>query len=309
MGSAAASRRGLAPREPEGDKVRRWLLGARPRTLPAALVPVALGAAVARWDEPGHVALGRAGLALVVALAIQVGVNYANDYSDGVRGTDEKRAGPLRLVASGLASPRAVRNAALAAFAVAGVAGLLLAAETSWWLLAAGAASFAAGWLYTGGPKPYGYLGLGEVFVFAFFGIVATVGTVYVTIGRFPWIGLIAGSTAGLLAVALLEANNVRDISSDAAAGKRTLAVRLGRRRAGQLFAGTLAASLLAVIAIGIAWAPWALLSLLATPLAGRPLRFALGGAEGRKLLPMLAGTAALQLFAGLLLAVGISVR
>jgi 1,4-dihydroxy-2-naphthoate octaprenyltransferase len=167
--------------------VRRWYLGARPRTLPAALVPVVVGTAAAHSLSPLHgtgspridawwCALG----ALIVALAVQIGTNYANDYSDGIRGTDDVRVGPLRLVASGLASPSAVKSAALLSFGVAGVAGLGLAAVTSWWILPVGAACLAAGWLYTGGPRPYGYVGLGEVFVFVFFGLVATVGTFYV---------------------------------------------------------------------------------------------------------------------------------
>ena len=188
----------------------------------------------------------RALCALVVALAVQVGTNYANDYADGIRGTDAARVGPLRLVASGLASPAAVRGAALGAFGVAGVAGLALAAATTWWLVPVGAACMAAGWLYTGGPRPYGYLGLGEVFVFVFFGVVATVGSAFVQYGHlwgppvaiatakehFDWLlALWAAVPVGLLATALLEANNLRDIDGDAVANKRTLAVRLGRRR------------------------------------------------------------------------------
>ncbi|MEY4174892.1 MAG: 1,4-dihydroxy-2-naphthoate octaprenyltransferase, partial [Actinomycetota bacterium] len=208
--------------------MNKWIVGARPRTLPAAVVPVALGAAAAVGE--GHPVWWRALLALVVSLALQVGVNYANDYSDGVRGTDDQRVGPVRLVASGLASAGAVKRAALLAFGVAAVAGLVLAAVTSWWLLAVGAAAILAGWFYTGGPKPYGYLGLGEVFVFVFFGLVATVGTTYVVSERVNTVAWLAGCVAGCLACALLVVNNLRDIPTDREVGKRTLAVRLGDR-------------------------------------------------------------------------------
>ncbi|MGH8995156.1 MAG: 1,4-dihydroxy-2-naphthoate octaprenyltransferase, partial [Acidimicrobiales bacterium] len=169
---------------PSIGRARRWVLGARPRTLAAAAVPVAVGTAIGRLDAAGGVVWWRAVLAAVVAVAIQIGTNYANDYSDGVRGTDAQRVGPLRLTASGLATPRQVRLVALAAFAVAGGAGIALAASTGWWLIAVGAACVLAGWLYTGGPKPYGYLGLGELFVFVFFGLVATTGSAYVQHGR-----------------------------------------------------------------------------------------------------------------------------
>ncbi|MHB8506962.1 MAG: 1,4-dihydroxy-2-naphthoate octaprenyltransferase, partial [Acidimicrobiales bacterium] len=178
----------------------RWVVGARLRTLPASVVPVAVGTAVAAAD--GRAVAWRAALAAVVALALQVGTNYANDYSDGVRGTDEGRVGPLRLVASGLASPAAVKRSAVAAFLVAAGAGVALAAAVSWWLLAVGAAAIAAGWLYTGGPRPYGYAGLGELFVFVFFGLVATVGTAYVQLGRLVGLAFLAAVPVGLLAVA-----------------------------------------------------------------------------------------------------------
>ena len=208
---------------------REWLAGTRPRTLPAAVVPVLIGSGVALGY--GRFSWWRALLALVVALALQVGVNFANDYSDGVRGSDERRVGPVRLVAAGLASPRQVLSAALGCFAVAGAAGLVLAAVTAWWLVAAGGACIAAAWFYTGGPRPYGYHGLGEVFVFAFFGVVAVAGTAYVQMGRLSWLGLAASVPAGLLACALLIVNNLRDIQGDTLAGKRTLAVRLGDAR------------------------------------------------------------------------------
>ncbi len=190
------------------------------------MVPVLIGSGVAFGY--GRFVWWRAVLALVVALALQVGVNYANDYSDGVRGSDAKRVGPVRLVAAGLAPPRQVLAAAFGCFAVAGLAGLALAAVTSWWLLLAGAACVAAAWFYTGGPRPYGYRGLGEVFVFLFFGVVAVVGTAYVQMRGLSWLGLAASVPAGLLACALLMVNNLRDIRTDLVAGKRTLAVMLG---------------------------------------------------------------------------------
>ena len=208
---------------------REWLAGTRPRTLPAAVVPVLIGSGVAFGY--GKFSWWRALLALVVALALQVGVNFANDYSDGVRGSDERRVGPVRLVAAGLAPPRQVLAAAFGCFFVAGAAGLALAAVTSWWLVAVGAACIAAAWFYTGGPRPYGYSGLGEVFVFAFFGVVAVAGTAYVQMSAFSWLGLAASVPAGLLACALLMVNNLRDIKTDTVAGKRTLAVMLGDAR------------------------------------------------------------------------------
>jgi len=254
----------------------------------------------------------RAVAALVVAFGVQVGTNYANDYSDGIRGTDEVRVGPLRLVGSGLATPRAVAVASLLAFGIAGVMGLLLAAFTSWWLLAVGAACIAAGWFYTGGPKPYGYMGLGELFVFAFFGVVATCGSAYVQGVRISSTGfriaLLASVAVGMLAAALLEANNLRDLKGDAHACKHTLAVRFGRRRGGILYVGTLVVAAIAVVLIAGLERPWALVALAAFPLAVSPSRLALGDTEGRELLPMLAGTARLQLCAGALLAIGMLV-
>jgi 1,4-dihydroxy-2-naphthoate octaprenyltransferase len=245
-----------------------------------------------------------------VSFSVQIGTNYANDYSDGLRGTDKARVGPVRLVASGLASPRSVAAASAMSFGVASVAGLVLAAYTSWWLVAVGACCIAAGWLYTGGPKPYGYMGLGEVFVFAFFGLVATCGTAYVEGVRISTTGfrvaLLASVAVGLLAAALLQANNLRDISGDEESAKRTLAVRLGRRNAGMLYAGTLVTAAVVVLVIAASERPWAAIALASAPLAIGPTKLALGEARGRDLLPMLAGTARLQLCAGALLAIGI---
>jgi 1,4-dihydroxy-2-naphthoate polyprenyltransferase len=290
---------------------RLYVLGARPRTLPAAVVPVAVGTAVAWWWRgAGHLDWWRSVAALVVAFGVQIGTNYANDYSDGIRGTDKARAGPVRLVASGLATRRAVVTASLTAFGIAGLAGLALAATTSWWLLAVGAACIAAGWLYTGGPRPYGYIGLGELFVLAFFGLVATCGSTYVQgvaiSSRGFLVAVLASMVVGLLAAALLQANNVRDISGDTDARKLTLAVRLGRRRAGFLYVATLLIALAFIVVVAALDRPWALLALVAAPLAVSPSKMVLSDAEGRDLLPVLAGTARLQLCAGALLAIGI---
>ncbi len=282
-----------------------WLVGARPRTLPASLVPVAVGTGAAYGY--GEAIWWRAVLAGVVAVALQVGVNYANDYSDGLRGTDAQRVGPVRLVAGGLAPARAVRWAALASFGVAGCAGFVLAAVAGWWLLAVGATCVAAAWLYTGGPRPYGYEGLGEVAVFAFFGLVATVGTAYVQTGRLSALELLACVPVGLGAVALLAVNNLRDIAGDAAAGKRTLAVRLGDGRARLLYASCVLGACVLVAPLA-AWRPWALLGLGALAAALQPVREVVAGAEGRRLIGVLGATARAQLVLGLLLAVGLAV-
>lgn len=284
----------------------RWVLGARPRTLPASAVPVVVGTAAA--GAGGQVIWWRAAAALVVALAIQVATNYANDYSDGVRGTDAARVGPVRLVGSGLASPGAVKRAAVAAFAVAGVAGLALAAAAGWWLLAVGAACFAAGWLYTGGPRPYGYAGLGEVFVFVFFGLVATVGSAYVSLGAVTELAACAAVPVGLLTVGLLVVNNLRDIAGDGVAGKRTLAVRIGAPSTRRLYAGCLAgAYVFAAVTAAVGGRPAALLPILSVPLAVRPARRVLGGEEGRALIEVLGATGQLVLVFGALFALGLA--
>jgi 1,4-dihydroxy-2-naphthoate polyprenyltransferase len=285
---------------------REWLAGTRPRTLPAAVVPVLIGSGVAAGY--GRFWAWRAVLALVVALALQIGVNYANDYSDGVRGSDERRVGPVRLVAAGLAPPRQVLAAAFGCFAVAGAAGLALAAVTSWWLLAVGAACIAAAWFYTGGPRPYGYHGLGEVFVFAFFGVVAVAGTAYVQMSRFSWLGLAASVPAGLLACALLIVNNLRDIPTDTLAGKRTLAVRLGdaRTRAGYVLAVLLPFCVAAAIAF---YRPLVLITVAALPLAGLPIRSVRAGASGPALIKALGQTGRLQLAFGIAFAIGLAVH
>src|SRR5215510_8298209 len=278
---------------------RDWVAGARPRTLPAAIVPVAVGSGVAAGY--GNFIGWRAALALVVALALQIGVNYANDYSDGIRGTDEQRVGPVRLVASGLATPRQVLLAALGSFAVAGAAGLVLAAVVSWWLIALGAAAIVAAWFYTGGSRPYGYRALGEVSVFAFFGVGAVAGTAYVELGRLTWLGAAASIPVGLLACALLVINNLRDIPTDQASGKRTLAVKLGDRRTRLLFAWCGLAPFAVAVAVAVA-APLALATLVALPLAIAAVRNVTGGVSGRELVAVLGQTGRLQLAFGLLL-------
>ena len=285
--------------------MNRWLLGARPRTLPAAVVPVALGAAAA-VGEPGA-EWWRVALAAVVSLALQVGVNYANDYSDGVKGTDEVRVGPVRLVASGLASPGAVKRAAFASFGVAAVCGLVLAVSTTWWLLAVGAAAILAGWFYTGGPKPYGYLGLGEVFVFVFFGLVATAGTTYVVCERITAVAWLGGVVAGCLACALLVVNNLRDIPTDREVGKRTLAVRLGDGRTRGFYLLLLGLAFLGLAVIGVAGRPLAAIGLVGVVVAAPAVRAIRGGAKGRELIAVLGATGKVQLVTGLLAALGIA--
>ncbi len=285
--------------------VNRWILGARPRTLPAAVVPVAIGAGAA-VGGPSPV-WWRVGPALVVSLALQIGVNYANDYSDGIRGTDDVRVGPPRLVAGGLAKPGHVKRAALLAFGVAALAGLALALATTWWLVVVGLLAMLAGWGYTGGPRPYGYLGLGEIFVFVFFGLVATVGTTYVVVEGFPGHAWVAGCVAGFLACALLVVNNLRDIPTDRLAGKRTVAVRLGDDKTRWLYIGCIAAAKLLIIVIAVWWRAWAAISIAGVVVAVAPIRMVRQGAEGRQLIAVLVGTARVQLVVGLLLAIGLA--
>jgi len=283
---------------------RLWVAGARPRTLGAAIAPVVVGTAAAHHAS-GSTSWGRAALALVVALALQVGVNYANDYSDGVRGTDRDRRGPVRLTATGLATPRAVAIASGLAILVAAGAGLALAALVSWWLLAVGAAAIVAALGYTGGPRPYGYHALGEVMVLAFFGFVATAGSAYVQVDRVPATAWWGSLTVGLLAAAILVANNVRDLDTDATAGKRTLAVRLGPTRARALYVVCVAGAFLALVPAAFD-APWALLALLATPLAVGPIRIVLNARQAPALVAALVATARLEVVVGVLLGVGL---
>ena len=287
-------------------EAREWLAGTRPRTLPAAVVPVLIGSGVALGYD--RFSWWRALLALVVALALQVGVNFANDYSDGVRGSDERRVGPVRLVAAGLAPPRQVLLAAFGCFGLAGLAGLALAAATSWWLVAVGAACIAAAWFYTGGPRPYGYSGLGEVFVFAFFGVVAVAGTAYVQMSALSWLGLAASVPAGLLACALLMVNNLRDISTDALAGKRTLAVMLGDVRSRVTYVLMLLAPF-GVAALLAFFRPLTLVTAVALPLTWLPIRSVRAGASGPALIRTLGQTGRLQLAFGIAFTIGLAVR
>ncbi|MFM7536840.1 MAG: 1,4-dihydroxy-2-naphthoate polyprenyltransferase [Acidimicrobiales bacterium] len=284
----------------------RWILGARPRTLPAAVVPVAVGTACAAGVDGAT--WWRAVPALVVALALQVATNYVNDYADGVRGTDDARVGPVRLVASGLASPGEVKRAALLAFAVAGMAGAVLAVVVTPWLFVVGAVSMVAGWAYTGGPRPYGYLGLGEVFVFVFFGVVATAGTTFVVLEQLTWLSLYASLPVGCLPCALLVVNNLRDIPTDTVAGKRTLAVRLGDRRTRGLYVALLVVPYLLVPPFGLFGRPVAALALISVLIARRPLQRVIEGVRGPGLVVVLGETGRVQLVFGLLLAVGLAV-
>lgn len=282
----------------------QWLEGARPRTLPAALSPVLVGtgaAAAASGVRPL-----RALLALLVALALQIGVNYANDYSDGIRGTDAVRVGPLRLVGSGVARPTTVRTAALLSFLVAAFAGLALALLTSPWLVLVGALAIAAAWGYTGGKNPYGYRGLGEISVFVFFGLVAVVGTTYVQVERITGLAVVGGVASGCLACAILVTNNLRDVPTDTVSGKRTLAVVLGDRRTRVLYPALVGTALLMPVLVAPA-VPTALLALLAAPLALPPVERVRSGTQGRELVAVLAATGKLQLVFGTLLAVGLA--
>jgi 1,4-dihydroxy-2-naphthoate octaprenyltransferase len=292
---------------PRRPTAAQWVAGARPRTLPAAISPVLAGSGVAAWA--GAFAPVAALLALLVSLALQIGVNYANDYSDGVRGTDADRVGPMRLVGSGVAEPRSVKRAAFACFGVAAVAGLgLVLLSQLWWLIAVGIACILAAWYYTGGRRPYGYRGLGEVFVFIFFGLVAVSGTVLVQVGSVPWQTWPVAVGIGSLTCSILVANNLRDLGGDVAVGKHTLATRLGDRGTRWFYVGLvgLAAVLVPVVAATTTW--WALLGLLGILLLVRPLRTVLGGGVGRELIAVLktTGTAelvyAIGLVAGLLL-------
>jgi 1,4-dihydroxy-2-naphthoate octaprenyltransferase len=283
----------------------QWLEGARPRTLPAAITPVVAATGLAAFE--GGAVVVAAVLALVVSLALQVGVNFANDYSDGIRGTDADRVGPLRLVGSGLARPAAVRAAAFASFGVAAVAGLVLVLLTGhWWLLAVGAASVVAAWYYTGGRRPYGYRGLGEAFVFVFFGLVAVCGTGYVQTGHLTAALVLTGVWVGALTTAILVANNLRDLRGDAATGKLTLATRLGDQRTRSFYVALVAVGALGLSGVAALTTPWALLGLLPLLLLVRPCRAVLAGAVGRDLIGVLKATGSAELFAALVSALAL---
>ena len=280
--------------------MNKWITGARPRTLPAAIAPVLVATAFAgsNWEPI------RALSALVVSLALQIGVNYANDYSDGIRGTDDSRIGPVRLTASGLASPKSVRAAALISFLFAALIGLTLAAATSWWIILVGALAINAAWGYTGGANPYGYKGLGEISVFLFFGIVATVGSYYVQTEELNLQIFIVAIPMGSLACAILAINNLRDRAQDQIVGKKTLAVRLGDSGARKLYIALLiSAHLFALLTLQ----PAVLLTLLATPLTWKLTRGVASGVSGAELIPYLAKTGKLQLVFAILFALGLT--
>jgi len=292
--------------------MKDWIAGARPRTLPAALVPVLVGTAAAAGMNGDTNALKglviwRFAAALVVSLALQIGVNYANDYSDGIRGTDADRVGPMRLTGSGRKSPGAVKRAAFLSFGVAAVAGLGLAAATSWWLIAVGLVAIAAAWFYTGGPRPYGYAGLGEVFVFVFFGIVATTGSAFVQIERVTPLTLLVSIPVGLFATALLVVNNLRDIPGDTEAGKRTLAVRLGDKRTRIFYIVLVVLPFFTVpFLCGLSQRPAGAFSMFAVLLASKPVQRVIEGARGPALIPVLGATGKVQLAFGVLISVGL---
>ena len=274
-------------------------MGARPRTLPAAIAPVLVATTLAGSDAD----FAMAGLALVVSLALQVGVNYANDYSDGIKGTDDNRIGPTRLVASGLASAKSVKQAAFISFAVAAAVGLVLAYSTSLWLVAVGAAAIFAAWTYTGSKRPYGYLGLGEISVFLFFGLVATMGSYYVQTQEITWQSFVVAIPMGCLACAILAINNLRDRAQDELVGKRTLAVRLGDSRARKLFIALLLLAHISALAVP---GENTLITLVLVPQTFMIANQVRSGATGPALIPLLGKTGELQLFFALLLALAL---
>jgi 1,4-dihydroxy-2-naphthoate octaprenyltransferase len=280
--------------------MNKWIIGARPRTLPAAIAPVLVATAYAgsNWSP------NRALAALLVSLSLQIGVNYANDYSDGIRGTDDSRVGPVRLTASGLASPKSVRSAALISFLIAALIGLTLAAATSWWIILVGALAINAAWGYTGGTNPYGYKGLGEISVFLFFGIVATVGSYYVQVEELNLQIFVIAIPMGSLACAILAVNNLRDRAQDEVVGKKTLAVRLGDKGARRLYIALLISSHLFAL---LTFRPAAALTLLAAPLTWKLARGVASGTSGKDLIPLLARTGKLQLVFALLFALGLA--
>ena len=281
----------------------QWIEGARPRTLPAALAPVLAGTGVAAYLDSA--VWWKALMALMVALALQVGVNYANDYSDGIRGTDAERVGPLRLVGSGAASASSVKEAAVISFGVAAAFGLLLAITTAWWLVLVGLVSIVAAWYYTGGRRPYGYMGLGEVMVFVFFGLVAVMGTTYVQTESFPLASLFAAVGVGALACAILVANNLRDVPTDREVGKRTLAVVLGDEHTRYFYVFLVGVALIALLGVALETTWLALLGLAFLVPAVPAVQTVLGGTTGRGLVPVLqrTGTAELVYAAGIFLA------
>jgi 1,4-dihydroxy-2-naphthoate octaprenyltransferase len=282
--------------------MNKWVLGARPRTLPAAIAPVVVASALAGSDFNWF----RAALALKVGVWLQIGVNFANDYSDGVKGTDENRIGPTRLVASGLASAKAVKNAAFISFAIASVAGLWLSLLTSPFLILIGILAIAAAWGYTGGKNPYGYSGLGEVSVFTFFGLVATMGTYYAQTEKVTVLSFIVAIPMGALACAILAVNNIRDRAQDELVGKKTLAVRLGDVKARRMFVALLVLAHVAAVSTLI---PTTLLTLLVAPMSYSISKLVLSGVSGKDLIPVLGRTGKLQLMFAIVFALALAIQ
>ncbi|MGO4341955.1 1,4-dihydroxy-2-naphthoate polyprenyltransferase [Pedococcus sp. 2YAF34] len=283
----------------------QWIAGARPRTLPAAIAPVVVGTAAAVPLD--RVDLGLALLAVLVSLGLQVGVNYANDYSDGIRGTDSDRVGPIRLVGQHKAAPENVKLMAFAFFGAAALVGLaLVAISEAWVMIPLGALAILAAWRYTGGDNPYGYRGLGELYVFVFFGLMATLGTLYTQAKELTWVGLAGAVGVGAIASAILVANNLRDIPTDEVSGKRTLAVRLGDRRTRLLYGALVTVSLLMVVLVASSQ-PFVLLALLALAVLWKPLQALRAGATGRDLVPVLAATGLFEIAYAALFAVGMA--
>ena len=285
------------------NTISKWLAGARPKTWPAAIVPVIVGTAAAESE----LTYWRALVALVVSLSLQIGVNLANDYSDGIRGTDKDRVGPIRLVASGLASPRSVMLGAFIAFGIAAFSGLIVAITVSYWLIAVGVAAIAAAWFYTGGTKPYGYLGLGEVFVFVFFGLVASCGSTFLQDERITALGVGCSIPVGLFAVALLITNNLRDRPADLLSDKKTLAVRMGDGPTRILYCVVVSISFGFLLYLALL-RPWVLLGLLGVPMAISPIKTVIKGAKGQELIAVLGATGKVQMVTGLAMAVGLLV-
>ncbi len=292
------------PQEPAAGALRAWIVGARLKTLPVTLAPVAVGSAVAA--SYGSLDGGRAALTLLFALGFVLGTNFFNDYSDGVRGADDQRVGPVRLVGSGQASPRSVLRSGIALYGVAVLSALVLALTVSWWLLALAAVCALGGWYYTGGARPYGYRSLGDVSIFVFHGVIAVCATAYIQLERIPLLALSASVPIGLLACALLTTNNLRDIPTDTAAGKITVAVRLGDRRTRHYYLVLIAASFVSALLLAPA-RPWALLVLGAVPAAVLPVCRVRAGARGRDLIPVLEHTCVLLLVFGALLTIGVA--
>lgn len=287
------------------DSINLWIQGARPKTLPAAIAPVVVGAACAQLESSTQNNWLNAVFALVVSLALQVAVNYANDYSDGIRGTDKNRVGPLRLVGSGAKKPADVKKATFLAFGVAAVFGFVLAATTTWWLLLVGVFCFLAGWFYTGGKHPYGYLGFGEVFVFIFFGVVATMGTTFVINEQLTLVSFLASVVVGCLACALLAVNNLRDIAGDQISNKKTLAVRIGESGARKFYISLFIVAGFAVILIALSYSA-ALIAMLGLAVAVKPIRRVYAGATGADLIDVLVMTGRVQILVAISLSVGL---